>query len=393
MQILYLNHNVARKGGTFYRAYQSARQLVRRGHEVTLLTISEQRRWGFAYEQRDGVQIVHTPDMLWGLGRTGWDPWDTLWRAASLRGRNWDIIHAWDCRPVVILPALYARRQSRGAEGKLVIDWCDWWGRGGTQAERPGGIAKLVYGPVETFFEEAFRTQADGTTVISQALRRRAEGLGVSPASIRVVPQGCDVDAPPATDRLAARQRLGLPAAQPVLLSVGALTGSEAALLFETLRLLFVRRPDCRFLMIGKHNAIIPDDIRRYDQFVETGFVSEDDLRDYTAACDALVTPLSDTIASRARWPSKVNPFLAAGRTTVITRVGDLAALLDRTGAAVVSGLAPDDIASSAIALLDDTALRDRCETRGREVAHQILAWPLIGAQLEGFYRDLRGDR
>src|SRR5687767_10639385 len=180
MRILFLNHNVARRGGTFYRAYQIARYLVRRGHAVTLLTISAARRWGFDREEGEGVEIIHAPDLLWGIGRTGWDPWDTLNRVAYLRGQRWDIIHAWDSRPAVILPALYARRQSRTANGKLVVDWCDWWGRGGTQAERSGKAAKLLYAPVETYFEEAFRTRADGSTVISGALYKRALGLGVA---------------------------------------------------------------------------------------------------------------------------------------------------------------------------------------------------------------------
>jgi len=105
MNILFLNHNVARRGGTFYRAYHFARHLVRRGHSVTLLTISPHRRWGFDLEECAGVKIVHIPDLLWGVGRSGWDPWDVVNRIGYLRGQAWDIIHAWDCRPVVILPA------------------------------------------------------------------------------------------------------------------------------------------------------------------------------------------------------------------------------------------------------------------------------------------------
>src|SRR5258708_4193778 len=75
MRILSLNHNVVRRGGTFFRAYHAARHLVRRGHTVTLLTISAERRWGFRREVSEGVEIIETPDALWGVGRSGWDLW------------------------------------------------------------------------------------------------------------------------------------------------------------------------------------------------------------------------------------------------------------------------------------------------------------------------------
>jgi len=391
MRILFLNHNVARRGGTFYRAFDIARYLVRRGHEITLLTISADRRWGFEVEESEGVTIVHTPDLLCSLARTGWDPWDVVNRIAYLRGKQWDIIHAWDCRPVVILPALYARYQSRSSGGKLVIDWCDWWGRGGTQAERPGRWLKLLYGPVETYFEEAFRTRADATTVISQALYQRALSLGVKPETIHILLQGCEVKATANGDRATARRQLGVSASQPLLLSVGALTTSEANLLFATLRELFDRLPNCRFVMIGKHGAQIPADIKSAPQFFETGFISDTIFQLYISACDALLIPLADSLASQARWPSKVNPFLTAGRAVVITRVGDLAHLLERESAAVMTDCQPKEIAERVMTLINDPALQVQCERQALRVSRDLLAWPLLVGQLEKLYRLIRG--
>jgi glycosyltransferase involved in cell wall biosynthesis len=391
MRILMLNHNVARGGGTFYRALDFGRHLVRRGHDVTFLTISPTRRWTFGSERYEGVAVVHTPDLLWGTARSGWDPWDTLRRIGFLRNRSWDIVHAWDSRPVVILPALYARRRSRRADCKLVIDWSDWWGRGGIQAERRGGVAKFLYAPIETYFEEAFRRRADGATVISEPLYQRAIRLGVPPARTILLPQGCNVEVPIAGDRAAARSRLGLAAGTGLVVTLGKLLPSEAALLFETVRLLFVRRPDCRLMMIGNHQVQIPATLRADGRLVETGFVSDAVLQDYVAACDTVLMPLADSVASRARWPSKINLFLAAGRAPVLTRIGDLASLLEREGAAVVANCDPADLTDNLVALLDDAALRERCERRARYVAEHLLSWPLLTARLESFYWQLRG--
>jgi glycosyltransferase involved in cell wall biosynthesis len=273
------------------------------------------------------------------------------------------------------------------------MDWCDWWGRGGTQAERPGKWAKLLYVPIETYFEEAFRTRADGTTVISKALHDRAIALGVPARSIRILPQGCDVEAPPFTDRVAARKHLGLPATHPVIVSVGAMTTSEAKLLADTLRLLFRRRPDCSFFLIGGHRYHFPEEVLKARQFTQTGFVPDAVLRNYMSACDALLAPISDTIASRARWPSKVNPFLAAGRATIITRVGDLACLLEREQAALVARDQPEEIVDGLIRLLDDPGLRQHYEVQARRVAEGLLRWDLLAANVEDLYHIVRGEK
>jgi glycosyltransferase involved in cell wall biosynthesis len=389
MRLLFLNHNVAWRGGTFYRAYHVGHYLAQRGHSVTLLTISQNRRWGFEHEESDGVHIVHTPDLLSGSGRSGWDPWDTLNRSGYLRGKQWDIIHAWDCRPAVILPALYARRQCKKNGAKLVIDWCDWWGRGGTIQERSGWLVRTFFGPIETFFEEAFRNRADGNTVISKALYHRARGLKVSAETLHILPQGCDVESSSPKDRSQARHELGFPPDVPLIGYLGRLIRSDAALLFDTLRVLFRQRSDCRALMIGNHQARIPDDLGQTGQVVEMGFVCDEKLHNYLAACDVLLAPLGDTLASRARWPSKVNLFLSAGRATVISRVGDLAELLERKDGALITTCQPHDIANKVIRLLEDSALREHYEKRACWVAENILSWSILIEQLENFYRKI----
>ena len=79
MRVLLLNHNIAWSGGTFFRAYHIGRYLVRRGHDVTLMTISKHNFLKFQSERVDGLEVVYTPDLFWGIGRTGWDTWDMIW--------------------------------------------------------------------------------------------------------------------------------------------------------------------------------------------------------------------------------------------------------------------------------------------------------------------------
>lgn len=385
MKILYLNHNVAWSGGTFLRAYPYAKELAALGHDVTLLTISPTRRLVAVSNRHDGVRVIETPDLLWGRGRSGWDPWDVVNRLAMLRNeRHWDVIHSWDCRPVAILPALWAHARARDA--KLLTDWADWWGRGGTQGERQGGWMRAIW-PLETFFEERFRPRADATTVISTPLRDRATALGIPASRVHLLPQGC---APP-TDlsRDDARRRLGISGDARLLLYVGRLIRSDAALLFAVVDRLLARRADVRFVMVGNHGAIIPPSLLAHARFSVMGVVSSPTLADYTAACDLAVVPLADTLASRARWPSKINGLLSAGRVVVTTSVGDFPAWLAREGAAIVTAPSADGMVEAIAELLEAPDRRRHVEDAARSLAAGALSWPRLAAGLDGIYRSL----
>lgn len=392
MRLLFLNHNVAWSGGTFYRAFQFARSLVKRGHDVDLITISPRLRFGFDRYRRDGVQVIEGPDLFWGVGRSGWDPWSVLNRLVAVSAGDWDVIHAWDCRPAVILPARWARARS-SMRSMLVIDWCDWWSRGGTQSERPAGWTSALYDPVEEFFEEAFRSDCDGATVISRALQARVQGLGVPASRVMLLPQGCEPEVVSPTSREAAREKVGIGPCDRVLLTVGAMTSGEAELLFASIREIQRLRVDTRVFMIGKHRARVPTDLRRAGRLVETGFVHDDELSLYKAASDLLLVPLPDTIASRSRWPSKINPFLAAGRVVATTAVGDLALLLRRENAAIVSEPDAHSFALAVDAALDDAAGLAAIAQNARSAAASLLPWDGLAADLERFYGSLSEKR
>jgi glycosyltransferase involved in cell wall biosynthesis len=386
MRLLFLNHNVAWSGGTFFRAYHFARFLAKRGHEVTLLTISVDCRTRLTEQVSDGVRLVETPDLFWGRARSGWDPWDTLCRAAYVRRHTWDLVHAFDSRPAVVLPALVACR--RGIP--LVMDWADWWGRGGTIEERrPGARLRAIIRPVETYFEEAFRTSANGTTVISTALRERAIALGVPADSIARIHGGCDVEHLP-LPKEECRRALGLAGATPLVGYLGVLTMSDATLLFDTFAEMHRKRPDCRLVLIGNHMAVIPVALEAWTE--RPGFVSIEQKATWLGACDVLLLPLKDTVASRGRWPSKINDYLAAGRPVVGTAVGEIGELFARHE---VGRAAVDDarrLAEAALELLESPAELVRLGANARRLAESELAWSRLTEQLETHYfQTLRG--
>jgi hypothetical protein len=87
MDVLFLNHNVIWRS-TFFRCLQFGKQLVANGHRVDLLTIAPRERWTFRERDIDGVRVIETPDLLVGMTRTGWDPYDTFRRSQFLKHRH-----------------------------------------------------------------------------------------------------------------------------------------------------------------------------------------------------------------------------------------------------------------------------------------------------------------
>jgi glycosyltransferase involved in cell wall biosynthesis len=120
-----------------------------------------------------------------------------------------------------------------------------------------------------------------------------------------------------------------------------------------------------------------------------TGFVSQAKLNDYLAACDILWLPLSDTIANRGRWPSKIVDYFAAGRPTVACAVGDIAALLERTEAGVACAPTSSEFARQTLHLLKDNELLARFSINARRAAESDFNWEHLAKLVETQYLDL----
>ena len=390
MRILYLNHNPAGTG-TWQRASHFGQALAARGHEVTLVTTHPSRRFGFEVaEGHGGYREVHAPDLLPGPGRTGWDPTNALRRVLHLRRRTFDLVHAFDARPVVIGPALEVTRRTGAA---FFLDWADWWGRGGRIQDRSGWVVRTFFGPVETWFEEAFRTRADGTTTISRALAERAVDLGVDPQRLWTLPNGCDAEGVRPPVRTEARLRLGLRRDAPIVLHVGVLTPADIRQLTEAFRFLTADVPEARLVFVGNHTAPIPPELLESGRVVVTGFLPREELNAWLGAADVCVVPLTDTPNNRGRWPGRINDYLAAGAAVVMPRVGDAAALLEKHGAGWTCAPRPEELARSMLGALRDPGARARAGAAARALATGPLAWDVMAKQMEEAYTAVLADR
>ena len=213
-----LNHN-PKESGTYFRCFHFARQLARRGHQVTLMTCIA-NRFKPEVEYKDGVRIIGTPrfrrvadSIVPGGLDTGF--LDILIRIGHTAAGSYDLIHGFDHLPNVSFPSYFGRRIKNTC---FISDWCDWWTRGGFPYER---FKSERRNRMEIFLEEGIRKIADGVTVISSVLQERAQSIGVPEGKIRVIPSGADVDCIKPICKREARKRLGLDEPARILGFVG----------------------------------------------------------------------------------------------------------------------------------------------------------------------------
>lgn len=378
--------------GTYWRAFYIGRELCRRGHTVTLLMTAPEERLRFhvTYECEGRLALVEAPDLLSGSLRSGWDVWASLLRSAWLHITDFDIIHAFECRPTVILPALFARQFS---DAPLVIDWCDWFGRGGSVEERQNPVQRALLRPVETFFEEHFRTYADATTVINRFLGERARMLGVPTDSITLILNGSDTDGWELESRQQARTMLGLAQEIPLICYVGAIFERDAQFLAKAFDHLHSQRPDVHLIILGYCNVAVEQLVHNPATVIRTGPLDTPMLRRYLRASTVGWLPLSDSGANRGRWPLKMNTYMEAGLPFVTTSVGDLGDFVRQYQAGIATAPEPQALARATLALLDDQAQLEQLGATGRQLAETELSWARVADVALGVYQTLLKDK
>lgn len=389
MRILMITHH--RLWRAAYRSRVMAAGLARRGHDVTLMVVSDTNRFRFEDEMSDGVRIVQSPDLFWGRGRSGWDPVSILRRKRWLKRHagKFDLIHLFETRPATVFPGLALQRR---LGVPLVIDWIDWWGRGGIiNLNRPRWY-RILFAGLETFFEEHYRTRADATTVISYGLRDRAIGLGVSADSILHLRNGGELDRFRPIPIQEARQTLSLPEDAFIVGYAAQDTFFDLDPMFEGFKLFAERidRPTI-FAMSGNAPARSRQTVERLalgDSARFLGYLSSDDYATFLPGCDVLAVPFPNTVYNIGRWPGKFGEYAAAGRPIVFNPEGDLRDFTGDAAPGIACEFTAESFADAFQALYEDDALRDRLGRRARDIAESQLDWEMVVDRLERLYME-----
>ncbi len=368
--------------GTYQRASNFGRVLAARGYDVTLIATSPRARWRIQEHQVEGVRLIETPDWLAGSLRSGWDVWNTLRRVGWVCGQRFDIVHAFESRPTVLFPAAAARQ--RGA--RLIRDWADWFGRGGSVEERRNPIVRSLVRVADTFLEERFRRYGDATLTINSFLRQRAIELGINPEAVTVIPNGCDTRLKP-FERMAARQAVRLPAEAMLIGYVGNIYPSDAELMAAAFNRVHAALPCSRLVLVGYFNRVIEPLVDNPEHVIRSGRVSTEQMFQYLAACDVCWLPLRDNGTNRGRWPGKLNDYMTMARPVVATAIGDVAEVIQAYSIGLVASDEADDFARQTLTLLANPSKGMALGQAARRVAEESFSWEHMTDRLELLYR------
>ena len=373
MKILMLNHNLVGRG-SYLRCWHLARQLSRWGHRIDLVTAADSVSLGWQDREVEGVQ-VQIPPRFGKLGRHdgGYAPIDILARI-PLALRRWDLIHAFEHRPNVTIPALLSRIRRT----PLAIDWSDWWTKGGiTTSRRSRAWVDRWEG---NLIEEGTKKLAGMVTVVSSTLSERALSIGIREDRLALVPSGSDCEGIVPKDKEACRRELGLPLRSPVLCFSGFAFWDFKFLTQAFLRIL-AEFPESRLLVVGQDKDGDVEGIarevlgQRADHVVFAGRFNPANLSLPLGSADIQLLPLPDTLANRARWPIKFGDYLASGRPTVVSDVGDVPVVVREEGVGEVAGTSAEDFAEGIRRLLRDPDRIDDAGKRARTLAEGRLSW------------------
>lgn len=322
MNIAFIIHNQA-ETGPYWKVLEQCAAYVKLGHKATIFATSKTERWKTHIVMRDGVRVVEAPDLLWGKLRQGVDIWNALVRcriAKKLhREEPFDVVHAVDCRPNVIIPSLYMQRSLKMP---FILSWWDLFGKG---SKRFGKAFALTVGLVEGWLETGFRKYADGATTITSFLARRLEEIGYPKDKIEVHHLGVDTSQEPLEYEAARawlQEKCGIDQEEKVLCFAGTIYESDFTLLLRALDTVQERNIAYKLVWVGKH--FIPDDVCEKYYIHRTGIVpTMQEVYRYFAAADACILPMEVNDANAARWHSKMTDYLNAGAPVALTPVSD----------------------------------------------------------------------
>jgi len=387
------------------RALPLGRQLIARGHQVTVVMPPWQnpeyagRRWE---EDGVGVENIALPPSVPGLFYIV-TALRLAKRAMALRP---DVVHLFKPKAYSglahwLLSSVGPRRRPR-----LVVDEDDW--------EGPGGWNRLAdYTVLErrffAFQERWGLTHADAVTVASRTLESLVWAMGVSPERVFYVPNGA-VSA--VTRRGAGREgravvllytrffefpvsrvievfrqvRQDVPLAQ--LLVVGEGLFGEEALFFRLAAEagLSVARPSSS----GGKGLASPDsgldggdgiDIRY------VGWVPSESLPLFFSQSDVAIYPFDDTLVNRTKCAVKLVDLLSAGVPVVAEAVGQNREYIrhGETGLLVEPGDV-SSFAGSVVRLLEDASLRRRLGRQAARDLQERFSWCCLAETVEQAY-------
>lgn len=401
LRILFLTSAWYRVAG-YWRAFHLARQLAKRGHEVTIVCQRNERSFQCNSKIIDDVKIYLLPPLFTSeesVFQNITRPTLMLFMQMGLNilrsvTSDIDVLHTYDALlPQNALPTILSKLNRTSHKPVVFVDWDDWWGRGGAlDVYLKGDYRKIT--SFLTFLEEKIPLYADGVTVTNQTLRKRAIGVGVTGKKLFVIPNGAEVDRIKPLDMYDARKRLGLPPKATVYTIYPkayvryekSLMGRNDILLAH--KAVMAAYPDTFLLLLGRESEGWMTDAKFLGidrRIISVGFQPADKYSLFLSASNFFLFLIGNTAFDRARSSLRVLDYMAAGRPIIATGLPEIRNVVNGCGLFVRSDK-PSDLAEEILHAIREPDLCKKMGELARERAVKHYSWSSIAQQLERAY-------
>jgi glycosyltransferase involved in cell wall biosynthesis len=364
------------RGGMDFHGKLLSEGLARLGHSVTI--ISSRHPEGVVHERRNGVDIHYLLDTVFGSRRHGWaaksvrkyeelnrlDPFDLIWSqsfdAFGFAGSGKRCMHP----PIVAT-----------LHGSVVQECKSYFSDVRAGVKTPVHIAKGLAGLLFAYFvcQKPLLDIAENIICVSPVV---AEDIGKwfghgYTSKLTVIENGIDVDffAPDPEKGIRIRKRYGIPADEPLILSLGRLTPTKGhQLAIDALKKMSDREIYARLIIAGQGEYLetLQDIARKSgvnDRVIFSGFIPHDEAVAYYNAADVFIMP---TLTIEG-LPFVLLEAMSCGTPVIASRIGGNASLLsDGVDGLLVEPGDVNDLTEKIGRLISDRQMRNTLSCEGR---------------------------
>lgn len=407
MRILLISHYFPPEiGAPSARLYEMAKEWIKEGHQVTVLTgfpnhptgvIPENYKGKFSMEEEmDGIRVLRsyvyaTPNEGFVKKTIGHISFMfSSFFQSFFKVSNPDVV-------VVSSPTFFsmfsASAYSIFKRAKLVLDIRDLW---------PAAIVELgvlknkfIINTLE-FFEKAFYRQAASIVVVTNSFKKNLVDRGIPASKIEVITNGVDIEQFQYREeaRQKLRENLGYKPNDFIGLYIGAHGLSQS---LHTLLEVAEKIPEVEFLFVGEgaeKKKLI--EVKEQKNLSNVKFVEGQEkkyITDYYSLSDVCFIPLRNIELFKTFIPSKMFEIMSNSRAIVASVDGESAEILSKSNAALIT--TPENvhgIVENIKFLIENEELRRDMEEKGRKfVSEHFTRKSLADKYLEILKSEVKG--
>ena len=343
MKILYVTSG-PENVGTFFRAFFFAREMVKSGNEVCLLSShSSPNKKIKIVKERDGVKV-----QSYIRTRTKWDYVGFLIRsslyAIHALANNYDVVHVFiPWQPPSLSIVLFTKlKKIFGSKTKLILDWDDYWGGDGISIEHNTILNRAI-----TYIEGRVNFFADHVTVCSDFLKDKCVEEGINECNIFKIYNGSDTSAIYPIDKDFCRSKLKLTTNGVSCLIIGQFQTTAFPKIIKLILDCSNEDRNIKLFILGSLPVEYINLIAGHEDSIEfLGKVNHSDLKYYFSAVDFLILPMDKTSVEMARFPIRFGDYIASGTPVLAAPHGEIERLIDATNCCIKFDLdSPADFA------------------------------------------------